>query len=249
MNSEITVSIVTVSYNSEKTIRDTVESVLCQTTPCKEYIVMDGGSADSTLEILEEYRSRFAERGISYQVISEPDHGIYDAMNKGIACCTGTIVGMINSDDWYEKNAVETVIRTYERTPFDMMYADLRMILRNGGTGIKRARLREHYITTRDWNHPTTFITREMYQIYHYPCQSVYDDLDVLLKIRRDKRKVVIVNEVLANYRLGGASNKKSLGEAWKRMKLKYRIYRQNGYSRLYLLEAVAMELGKFILS
>ena len=88
-----------------------------------------------------------------------------------------------------------------------------------------------------------------MYEIYHYPCQSVYDDLDVLLKIRKDHRRVVVVNKVLANYRLGGASNKKSLKDAWKRMKLKYRIYRQNGYSRLYLLEAVAMELGKFILS
>ncbi len=249
MNSEITVSIVTVSYNSEKTIRDTIESVLNQTRSCKEYIVMDGGSTDRTLDILEEYRPLFAEKNIPFLVVSEPDRGIYDAMNKGIARCTGTIVGMINSDDWYERDAVETVASTYERSPFDMMYADLRMILRNGNTGIKRARLRKHYITTRDWNHPTTFITREMYEIYHYPCQSVYDDLDVLLKIRKDHRRVVVVNKVLANYRLGGASNKKSLKDAWKRMKLKYRIYRQNGYSRLYLLEAVAMELGKFILS
>ena len=130
-----------------------------------------------------------------------------------------------------------------------MMYADLNMIHDEKVLGVKRARLREKYITTRDWNHPTTFITKEMYGIYQYPLHNVYDDLDVLLKIRRDKRKVVVVNQVLANYRLGGASNKRSLKNAWYRMRIKYQIYRDNGYSRLYLIEAVGMELGKYLLT
>ncbi len=249
MKRQATVSVITASYNSEATIRQTIESVLNQTVPCKEYFIIDGQSGDQTVEIARSYAPQFAEKGIDYAVISEPDRGIYDAMNKGIRLASGTLVGLLNSDDWYESLAVETVQKTYEENEFDMMYADLRMIREEKPIGIKRARLRRHYITTRDWNHPTTFITKEMYRIYQYPCQSVYDDLDVLLKIRKDRRRVVIVNQVLANYRLGGASNKKTWKDAWKRMRLKYRIYRENGYSRFYLLEAVFMEIGKYLLT
>lgn len=209
MNWEISVSVVTISYNSSATIRQTIESVLNQTIPCREYFVIDGLSTDRTVEIAEEYREKFAAKGVDYRVVSEKDHGLYDAMNKGIAMTSGTLVGLINSDDWYEPTAVETVIRQYANEPFDMLYADLNMIQNERIRGIKRARLREHYITTRDWNHPTTFIRRELYERYHYPCQSVYDDLDVLLKIRKNKHKIVIVNQVLANYRLGGRSNEK----------------------------------------
>lgn len=249
MNSEVSVSIVTACYNASETIRQTIESVLGQTVPCKEYFIIDGLSHDDTVAIARSYQEQFAEKGIVYQVISEKDNGIYDAMNKGIAKATGTLVGLINSDDWYEPETVATVIETYKKTPFDMMYADLRMIREEKPMGIKQARLRKYYVTTRDWNHPTTFITREMYGIYRYPCKNIYDDLDVLLKIHKDRRKIVIVNKVLANYRLGGASNKRSLKNAWNRMCIKYKIYRDNGYSRLYLIEAVGMELGKYILT
>lgn len=249
MSSNVSVSVVTACFNSSATIRQTIESVLNQTVPCKEYFIIDGLSTDDTVQIARSYEKEFAERGIGYQIYSEKDKGIYDAMNKGIGKATGTLIGLLNSDDWYEPEAVETVIDTYRKDPFDMMYANLNMIRDEKVIGVKRARLREGYITTRDWNHPTTFITKEMYGIYRYPCKTVYDDLDVLLKIRRDKRKVVIVNKTLANYRLGGASNKRSLKNAWNRMCIKYKIYRENGYSRLYLIEAVGMELGKYILT
>ncbi|MBP3701140.1 MAG: glycosyltransferase [Lachnospiraceae bacterium] len=249
MKNNVSVSVVTACYNSSATIRQTIESVLHQTVPCKEYFIIDGASTDDTVKIAEEYAEAFRNKGVRYCIVSEKDNGIYDAMNKGIAKATGTMVGLLNSDDWYEAETVETAISTYEREPFDMMYADLNMIRDEQVIGVKKARLRERYVTTRDWNHPTTFITRKMYEIYHYPCKNVYDDLDVLLKIRRDKRKVVVVNKVLANYRLGGASNKRSLKNAWYRMGIKYRIYRENGYSRLYLIEAVGMELGKYLLT
>lgn len=248
MSPEISVSVVTISYNSEATIRQTIESVLNQSVSCKEYFVIDGLSTDRTMEIADGYREKFAVRGVDYRIVSEKDHGLYDAMNKGIAMTSGAVVGLINSDDWYEKDAVETVIRQYEKEPFDMMYADLNMIQNERIRGVKHARLRTHYITTRDWNHPTTFIRRELYERYRYPCRSVYDDLDVLLKIRKNNHKVVIVNRVLANYRLGGRSNEKSFGAALERMRIKYRIYRENGYSRLYFLEAFFMEIGKWLL-
>ncbi len=248
MDSEISVSIVTISYNSGATIRQTIESVLNQTVPCKEYFVVDGQSTDQTVAIAEEYREKFAQKGVDYRIRSEKDRGLYDAMNKGIAMTSGTLVGLINSDDWYEPEAVETVLCQYAKDPFDMMYADLNMIQNEKVRGVKHARLRKNYITTRDWNHPTTFIRRSLYRLYQYPCQSVYDDLDVLLKIRKNKHKVVIVNRVLANYRLGGCSNQKSLRAALERMRLKYRIYRENGYSRLYFFEALFMEIGKWLL-
>lgn len=244
-----TVTVVTAAFNSEATIRQTIESVLKQTMPCKEYFIIDGKSTDSTVAIAKEYAEQFADCGVDYRIVSERDNGIYDAMNKGIQMASGTMVGLLNSDDWYEDIAVATAVETYENNPFDMMYADLRMIRNEKEYGIKRARLRHKYVTTRDWNHPTTFITKEMYGIYQYPCESVYDDLDVFLKFHRDNRNIVIVNRILANYRLGGASNKKSWKQTVDRMKWKYRIYRRNGFSRLYVLEALAMETAKFILS
>lgn len=247
MNEEITVSVVTPCYNSERTIRKTIESVLNQTLACKEYFIIDGKSSDRTVEIAKEYEAAFAAKGIHYEISSEKDAGIYDAMNKGIAKATGTLVGIINSDDWYEPIAAETAVQTYEENPFDMMYADLRMIRQGKEIGIKKAKWRPHYVTTRDWNHPTTFITREMYRQYRYPCETIYDDLDILLQFRRDHRKMVIVNKTLANYQLGGSSNRKDIRFVWNRMVVKYRIYRKNGFSRLYLIEAVGMELGKWI--
>lgn len=249
MVEKATVSVITVAYNSSATIRQTIESVLNQTMPCKEYFIIDGDSTDETVRIAEEYCEKFERKGIDYRIVSEKDRGIYDAMNKGIQMATGTLIGLLNSDDWYEPIAVETVTAEYCKDAYDMIYADLRMIRDEKEFGIKRARLRKHYITTRDWNHPTTFITKQMYGIYQYPCESVYDDLDVLLQIRRDRRRVVVVNKILANYRLGGASNKKTWSQAKYRMKLKYRIYRKNGYSPLYAIEAFAMETAKYILS
>ena len=248
INDKLLISIVTAAYNSEKTIAQTIESVLNQTYENIEYIVVDGLSKDHTVEIAESYRDKFREKGISYRIISERDRGIYDAMNKGIQMADGQVIGMINSDDWYENDCAEVVAGMYEKEHFDMMYADLRMIRRDGSTGIKKAMIR-NYVTTRDWNHPTTFLTKAMYKEYQYPNESVYDDLDMLLYMRSSNKKVIVVNKTLANYRLGGASNQKSVKNAWNRMVVKYRIYRKYGYSRLYLLEAVMMETAKYILA
>ena len=92
------VSIVTVCYNSAATIEHTIQSVLSQSHDNIEYIVVDGGSTDDTLNIIDKYKNKLSK------VISEPDHGIYDAMNKGIKNATGEIVGILNSDDFYETN-------------------------------------------------------------------------------------------------------------------------------------------------
>ena len=241
---DIKVSIITICRNSAQDISKTLRSVLNQSYDNIEYIIVDGKSEDRTMEIIESYKKAFQEKGYTYRIISESDNGIYDAMNKGIDVCTGNLVGLINSGDWYESKAVSRVVEVYKKTPFDMIYADLR-IWRKGKVMLKKARLRR-YITTRDWNHPTTFIRRELYYTYHYACRGIYDDWDLVLKIRKAGYKIIVLNEVLANFCFGGISNRKSMRAAVSRMQERYRIYRDNGYSRLYMCECILMELVKY---
>ena len=247
MELDIMVSIVTVCFNSEKTIRDTIESVLHQTYSNIEYLIIDGKSTDETVAIAESYRSAFLEKGMKYLVVSEPDRGIYDAMNKGTRRACGQFVGILNSDDWYEANTVERVVDTYRKTGFDLFYADIRLIKPNGEAIIKHARYRK-YATSRDWNHPTTFVKREIYDRFEYQCKVVYDDWDFILKVRNAGYKIVVINEVLANFRMGGASNEGGIGRALKKVSERYRIYRQNGMSRFYFLECLVHETAKALL-
>ena len=157
MSNSPLVSIITVAFNSEKTICHTIESVLTQTYDNIEYWIIDGDSRDRTVEIAESYRVQMENKGIHYYILSEPDGGIYDAMNKGIRKATGEIIGIINSDDWYEPEAVETAVDTFHMTGCDLMYANIRMHKADGSTFVKTARSRR-FQTSRDWNHPTTFV-------------------------------------------------------------------------------------------
>lgn len=243
----VKVSVITVCRNSESVLEKTMEAVLHQTYSNIEYIIIDGLSEDSTVSVAESYRTQFEKKGYSFRIVSEADRGIYDAMNKGIALATGELVGLINSGDWYEKQTVERVVDTYHKTGFDLFYADIR-ILKQSGAVIKKARLRR-YATTRDWNHPTTFVRRALYDKYHYACRCVYDDWDLVLKIRNDGYKIVVLNEVLANFSFGGASNQKSLQKMTERMRERYRIYRENGYSRFYIVECVIWEIAKYLIA
>lgn len=114
------VSIITVCLNSVDTIRDTIISVLSQDYPNIEYIIVDGESQDGTMKIVEEYRDRIAV------IMSEPDKGIYDAMNKGIAVATGDIVGILNSDDFYsDATSVRRLVEQMLRTNADCVFADV----------------------------------------------------------------------------------------------------------------------------
>ena len=209
---------------------------------------MDGKSQDDTVLIAEKYREAFQKKGIRYQIISEKDQGIYDAMNKGISLAQGDIVGMINSDDWYEQDALEIVNKTYQKEQFDMMYADLNLVKENGSVIRKRARLRK-YITSRDWNHPTTFIKRDIYRSVQYDLSNLYADFDMMMHIRKAGYKVIIVNQVLANFATGGVSNEKKVRSVIRRIRDRYVAYRKNGYSRFYMLECIFIEVAKFIVA
>jgi len=242
------VSIITVVFNGEKTIRQAIESVLNQTYDNIEYIIQDGLSTDDTISILESYKEQFETKNLSYYIVSEKDNGIYDAMNKGISKATGEIIGMINCDDWYELDTIEKVVDNYHKTNFDMLYGDVKIIRNSGKTSIKHSKIRK-YVTTRDWNHPTTFVKRTVYDKYKYKCESLYDDFDLVLRVRNGNSKVVIINEVLANFRFGGISNEKNIKKAIKRAKIRYSIYRKNDYSRFYLIESYGHEIAKYLMS
>ena len=95
----MTISIITVCYNSSKTLSRTIESVLNQNGVHLEYLIIDGASSDNTVKIAESYKRSFSQKGISYIINSEPDKGIYDAMNKGIQFASGDVIGILNSDD------------------------------------------------------------------------------------------------------------------------------------------------------
>lgn len=242
------ISIITVSFNSEKTIRKTIEAVLNQTVSPYEYIIIDGKSTDTTVDIAKEYTQSFEDKNIKYTIVSEKDNGIYDAMNKGIDLATGDIIGLINSDDWYEPNALEVVAKTYEAQPFDMFFADIRLHKSNGNTIIKHSKL-DRFPSSRHWNHPTTFITKATYNdLGKYSCTGLSDDFELYLKIRKSNKKIVVVNEVLANFVVGGVSNKKGFKECRKRIKDRYRCYKNNGYSKFYYIECVLMEFAKMIM-
>lgn len=117
------VSIITATYNSAETVRDTIESVLQQNYKNIEYIIIDGGSKDSTLDIVKSYNGRIAK------VVSESDKGIYDAMNKGIRLATGDIVGILNSDDFYTSDdVIPTIVEEFKKEKVDAVYGDIHFV-------------------------------------------------------------------------------------------------------------------------
>jgi glycosyltransferase involved in cell wall biosynthesis len=208
---------------------------------------MDGLSSDSTVELAESYRGSFEARGITYIVRSEKDNGMYDAINKGIRLASGEIVGNINSDDWYEKDAVEKAVKFFAKTDCDFMYADLRMVRPDGTTFLKRSK-KTRIATSRGWNHPTQFAKRQLYLDNPYKCESLHDDFDLLLRVKKQHYRIGILNETLANFTMEGISHERSISKNIARGRARYRIYRNNGYSRLYFLECFMIEAAKFIL-
>ena len=244
---EVRISVVTVSYNSAATISDTIRSVLGQTYAPFEYIVIDGASTDGTQGVVESFRNEFEIKGIALILVSERDDGIYDAMNKGVRLASGDLVGIINSDDRYEEDALETVAAAYRNSPFELFYADLKMVFPDGRSFVKHSRDRR-YATSRDWNHPTTFIAKSIYDKYLYRNETIHDDYDLILRLKKADVKTVVVNRVIAEFSMNGVSHERSLSGALSRIRIKYGIYRRNGYGWYYIFECVIVEFGKLLI-
>lgn len=241
------VSIITSTFNSSGTVGCAIESVLNQTYSRIEYIIADGKSRDDTLAAAESYRPRFEARGFRYKVLCSRDSGMYAGMNKGIDAAQGELVGIVNSDDFYEPDIVKTAVREYLKRDYDLFYADLN-IVDGQGNRIKRkkARRMKHCFTTRHWNHPTTFIPKRIYDIRRYDESfQYYGDWDLMLWIFKNCRNIAVVNQPLSNFRLGGKTTRQGTEILRKKYEERRRGYRNNGYSPLYGIECFCMEYAK----
>lgn len=243
----VRVSIVTVCYNSEKTIERTFKSVLNQTYGHIEYIVIDGRSNDRTVDIIKEYESKFLEVGYRYIYLSEKDEGMYDAMNKGIKMASGKLIGILNSDDWYEKNTIEKVVNNYRANISGDIFMGAIRVLNGKQEIIKYAKDRK-YKTSRNFNHPAMFVTKECYQeVGNYAIENIHSDYGWYLRAIKMGKKVVIIYDVLSNYPTGGLGSKKKWSSSCGRIITKYHVYKENGYSKLYFFECMIQEILKYL--
>lgn len=204
------VSIITVCYNSEKTISDTIESVINQSYKNIEYIIIDGMSSDDTINIVNNYINSCSN--IKFRVISEKDKGIYDAMNKGIKLCNGDIVGIINSDDFYFNNyVIDNVVNEFLMNDVSIVYGDIVMSDANDTKKILRRWVAGEGKFNTGWSipHPSTFIKKEIYNHYgdfdiNFSISADYDLLYRFVELK--KCNYCYINNNLVNMRLGGES-------------------------------------------
>ncbi|MGK6353385.1 glycosyltransferase family 2 protein [Parapedobacter sp. DT-150] len=203
------ISIITVCLNSHRTIHDTIRSILEQDFTGYEYIVIDGGSTDGTLDVIESYFPHFVERGVRYRWVSGRDRGMYDAMNKGIGLASGTLVGILNADDWYEPDTLRTVFDAYTALPDGdsiVIYGMLR--LWREGQEYALRRYHHHFVRERVIQHPTCFVPRSLYERYggfdiRY---RLAGDFELLNRLHSRGVGFHGMDRVLTNFRLGGAS-------------------------------------------
>lgn len=226
------VSIITSCFNREATIGDAIQSVLSQTYPDIEYIVVDGASLDGSLSVIKQY-----ERHISC-LISEPDGGMYEAINKGIRLATGDVIGLLHSDDFlYSSDTITHIVQEFERTNADLVYGNglfvdaenTDKVVRNwisGAYGKKKMR----------WGwlplHPTVYIKRDCFLrlgMYDKSYRIAADSEFLLRYMYEGDLNVAYLNEYIVRMRMGGLSTDRN------RMKQKWaedlRLYREHGFS------------------
>lgn len=204
------VSVITVVFDKKSFIADAINSVLHQTYPYIEYIVVDGGSRDGSLEIINSFGNRI------HQVISEPDEGIYDAMNKGITLATGDVVGFLNADDFYtDKNVVKEMVEAFDDQT-DAIYADIDYVALDNKEKIIRKWRSGVFDKSRLYNgwmppHPTFFARKTIYEQFGGYNTSLKSSADYELMLRMilvHHISLTYIPRVLVKMRVGGQSNR-----------------------------------------
>jgi glycosyltransferase involved in cell wall biosynthesis len=202
------VSIITIAYNSAATIEDTIVSVINQDYGNIEYIIIDGGSKDETLNIVNNYKDKIAT------IVSEQDKGIYDAMNKGISNATGDIVGILNSDDIYaDAKVISDIVKTIGDQ--DAIYADLVYVKRDATDEVTRYWKSGKYkkgAFLKGWMppHPTFFVKKSIYDqygTYNLALKSAADYECMLRLIHKHQISLTYLPRVITKMRVGGQSN------------------------------------------
>lgn len=238
----MTISIITATYNSGKTLRDTIESVLRQTYTDFEYIIKDGSSKDDTLEIVKEYAPQFGNR---LKIVSAPDKGIYDAMNTGLQMATGDVIGILNSDDFYTSDdALQAIADAFVHNDIDATYGDIHFVNDDDLTKIvryyssavfKRSFMRFGLMPA----HPSFYCKRYVYEKYgafdtSYRIAADFENLLRLIFIHRIK--TLYIPKDFVTMRTGGASTA-GFASRCKIMREHLRAMKKNGvYSNFFLL-------------
>ena len=239
------ISIIVATFNSAETVADTLESILRQTYQNFEVVLCDGASKDNTLEVVSRYQERFGER---LRVVSEPDKGIYDAMNKGIDRSTGDVIGILNSDDFYTSdNILDSIAKAFKVVPLlEAVYGDVHYVK---PTNLKRP---VRYYCSRWFRprymrmgfmpaHPSFYCVRELYSTYgkynlDYKIAADFDQLFRLLFVHRVR--AVYLNKDFVTMRTGGASNS-GIKSHLQIMKDHARSIRSHGIPVFYSLFAI----------
>lgn len=208
------VSIITVTYNSSATLQDTIESVYRQTYQDIDYWIVDGASTDTTLSIIQKNVERFQGR---LHYISEPDNGIYDAMNKGIQMCRGDIIGTLNADDFFTSDTIiEEVVSIFTAKEVDVVYGDVHFI--HAESPEKTVRYYSSALFHPFWlrfgfmpAHPSLYVKREIYQevgLYSLDF-TIASDFDMMIRIFRSRKaRYAYLRKDFVTMRTGGISTR-----------------------------------------
>ena len=243
------VTIITSCYNREQTIRGCIESVLSQDYPDIEYIVVDGASKDNSLSIINEYKDKISK------IISEPDHGMYEAINKGIRAATGDVIGLVHSDDFlFSNQTVSHIVQRFEETHADFLYGDglfvnpenTDKVVRNwiGGT-YRLWKVRHGWLPL----HPTCYIRREVMErkgLYNESYKIAADSDFLFRYLLGGELSVTYLKEYIVRMRMGGLSTDSARRkQMWKE---DIRLYQSHGMNpTVTKIEKMMWKIPQFI--
>jgi glycosyltransferase involved in cell wall biosynthesis len=228
---DLKISLITVAFNAESTISRCIQSVISQTFKNVEYIIVDGGSTDKTIQIIEQYKDHINI------FLSEPDDGIYDAMNKGIKLANGHIIGMLNADDFFtDTNTLSAVADAFAQQNTSIIYGDLDYINAKGKV-IREWRSGNYFPGMYNWGwmppHPTFYCKRELFftlGLYSLEYGTAADYELMVRFMHKNQLNAFYLERVMVKMNIGGESNK-SLGNRVKGLLFDFKAMRNNGIS------------------
>lgn len=194
------VSVITVVSNGVAYIEKAIQSILAQTYNDIEYIIVDNQSTDGTLQVIEKYKNQII-------IVSEADEGIYHAMNKGIALASGELIGILNSDDWYETEAVQLMVDAFLENPTHSVFHGLLKCVDPLGNMTKITGHQYEFLRHGMIEHPTCFVHRRVYEKVLFDTKyRAAGDYDFMLRVLAHNFTFFFVNQLIANFRSGGIS-------------------------------------------
>ena len=232
------VSIITIVFNGQKSIERTIKSVLAQRYPNIEYIIIDGGSTDGTIDVIKKYRDRIA------YWMSEPDKGIADAFNKGLRQAKGEIIGFINSDDWYNEDTVSKVVPHFER--YSVVYGDVQF----WDNGKKQERtFGNHKKLNQGMTiaHPAVFVKKEVYEKFggFNISFKIAMDYEFIAKLYHNGISFFNIDTVIVNMNVGGLSDRKWVQAFLEERKVKERYQGKMLSYYFFLKQCLLFPLSK----